>query len=119
MSDPRQAAVEAAARALMAEDHDFADMADATATAQTAIAAYERALWRPIEEAPRDGTRVLVKSGKWIGIAYWQKDPSMWEEEDVPCWAVFECDDCYYSLYLTEQNAPTHFRHLPAGPEGV
>lgn len=27
---------------------------------ESAIAAYERAMWRPIEEAPKDGTPVLV-----------------------------------------------------------
>jgi hypothetical protein len=33
--------------------------------AAAAIAAYEAAQWRPIEEAPTDGTFFLVCCGKW------------------------------------------------------
>ncbi len=62
--------------------------------------------------------RLLVetKSG-WISIAYWQPDPMKWDGPDEPCWAVFEPDDHYYSIYL-DDDPPVRWRPLPAGPGG-
>lgn len=87
--------------------------------AEAAIAAYEKAMWRPIEEAPKDGTIIDV----WLGDA---------EPADID----FYCTpgtrrSCGWSwrdgkfrplggLSATMPTfvQPTHFRHLPK-PEGI
>ncbi|HEU4635425.1 MAG TPA: DUF551 domain-containing protein [Edaphobacter sp.] len=74
--------------------------------------------WQPIETAPKDGTRVLVCYGSKprVIVAYWQSEPSLWEREDVPCWAVFEPEDPFYSVYLLDEYEPTHWQPLPKPP---
>lgn len=67
------------------------------------LARHDRALWRPIAEAPRDGTRVIGWGGCDTAIVSWQDHPEggAWEDDYDTPWEV------------------THFRPLPAGPEGV
>ena len=113
----RQKALEAARKAYDAEASGYpVDEASLAA----AIAAYERALWQSIETAPkgehREGPRIFVETQRgWVGIAYWQKEPVKWEGEDTPCWAVFECEDHYYSIYL-DDDPPVRWRPVPARP---
>lgn len=73
--------------------------------------------WLPIETAPKDGRELLVFGKRGIDIARWQTDPSIWERENVPCWAVFEPEDMFYSVYLLDDDAPTHWQPLPEPPE--
>ena len=56
------------------------------ADARTAIEAYEAALWRPIEEAPRDGSYICVwwAAGKGQFGAYPERMEFLWWEND--CW---------------------------------
>lgn len=69
-----------------------------------AIAAYERAMWRPIEEAPRasECEDVLVIGGRYA-------EPTV-VPSDVAWWVLQNS--------LGNQSIPTHFRPLPAVPEG-
>jgi len=53
---------------------DILDQEDLNNMADAAIAAYEAAQWQPIDSAPKDGTRVLLRwpgaivSAVWIGL---------------------------------------------------
>ena len=59
--------------------------------------------WRPIAEAPRDGTRLLVIHHRTQPlIGRWNTDEWFWE------------DDCFGSKPLMFQ--PTHFMPLPESP---
>lgn len=37
------------------------------------IEAYEAALWRPIEEAPRDGSEIWMYNGRMSGVGYFER----------------------------------------------
>jgi hypothetical protein len=79
---------------------------------RAAIDAYEKALWRPIVEAPKDGTAVLLTiAGRNLepdedthcGIGRWMEDP--WMEKT---WCM-DAGDYWHGA--------THFMPLPAPPE--
>jgi hypothetical protein len=73
--------------------------------------------WKPIDSAPKDGTRVLLatKSG-WTSTGRWTEDAMIWEGEEHPHWIHFECDDFYYSVHLVDADEPTHWMRLPEPP---
>lgn len=128
MTNPHDKAIEAAAEALLAAEWEdagetpedaamiarsimggIADDSDdyarvARLAARAAIAAYERAMWRPIEEAPResDGEDVIVVGGRYA-------EPTV-VSSDGAWWALQKSDG---SVVI-----PTHFRPLPPAPEG-
>lgn len=109
-AEARQRAVEAACEAVRECAAGYSPRAFSEVKLRTeieaAITAYERAMWRPIAEAPRDGTRVLMyapaaggeyptstqRVDMWRNGGWWQMRPAQ---------------------------PYTHFRPLPAGPEGV
>lgn len=71
-----------------------------------AIAAYERAMWRPIEEAPHNRTVILGwrdwRDGKWcmeVGAAAWGERVGDYSNR-------------------SQHGSATHFRPLPPVPEG-
>ena len=65
---------------------------------RAAIDAYERAMWRPISEAPRDGTEVLAAfKGQFR-------------------WIVFKAHCGAHGLSAPGHAPPTHWRPLPVGP---
>lgn len=70
-------------------------------------------VWKPIEEAPKDGTSVLLASpkanGKW---RIWSSDG--WR---VRLRYIHE-DPRGYWVGQGSRNDPTHWRPLPAPPEG-
>lgn len=77
--------------------------------AVSAIAAYEHAMWEPIESAPKDGNAILACSNK-SGDGFHQT--VFWDDEcfsGTPGWAS-EC--AAFSPY-----AFTHWRPLPPPPE--
>ena len=59
--------------------------------------------WRPISEAPKDGTRVLL----WRRAIRDQPTPIMADG--------FWCETCWVWPYLLSE--PTHWQPLPAPPE--
>jgi hypothetical protein len=74
--------------------------------------------WRPIESAPKDGTRVLVYGPRGVLIAWWNTEPTVWERSPRACWSVFTPDDFFYSVHLVEdREKPTHWMPLPEGPK--
>lgn len=60
--------------------------------------------WRPISEAPRDGTRMLAWASPCIEVSFVAYD------EDSKCWF------CPNSPHLTVHTEPTHFMPLPSPP---
>ena len=54
------------------------------------IAAYEQAMWRPIEEAPEDGTEFLALNCRAVSVGYRvvyfddeAREPHIWHVEDA------------------------------------
>ena len=73
--------------------------------------------WQNIETAPRDGTKILVWGGEWVG----ELGPR--EPVDEPM-KVYFCGrggwhvaDTVY--YCAEIENPTHWMPLPAGPSSA
>jgi len=73
--------------------------------------------WQSIETAPRDGTRILVFCKDHIYIAYWNINACVWNDCDIrQCWTVYDVDDFYYSIHLTNPT-PTYWMPLPEPPK--
>ncbi|MBX3504480.1 MAG: hypothetical protein KF895_03300 [Parvibaculum sp.] len=122
MTNPRDKAIEAAAKAvnpdLFSDDPVVAHRAASPFTVEAArkpvidaltraIAAYEREMWRPIEEAAKEWTPILVfdpafPEGETVQVAAWNDIGEYWQSwiDDAP------------------DPDPTHFRPLPTVPEG-
>lgn len=57
--------------------------------------------WRPIGEAPKDGSTIIVRAGNWVVTAHWHRSQQ--------CWAT--CGPTYERLPADEQ--PTDWHALP------
>ena len=76
---------------------------------RAALAAYERALWQPIETAPMDGSEVLVWDGsERVHIGWWWNGGGNQYAEG---WLAADEED--------GRITPTQWRPLPAGPGDV
>lgn len=130
-----EAQIEAAALALInkarADDEDvvlaplsslsevywsYADWARETARA--ALEAAERAAWQPFSTAPEDGTVVLVfrQDAGAFSAHYVETDSHLASSMNPPE------GDCYWFSTGGDDltgDLPTHFRPLPAPPEGT
>jgi len=79
--------------------------------------------WRPISEAPRDGTRILVSDGNRIWLSYWTKCdiyvPSTKEPfrygryEERMGWFDYDDDGIVRPIHKNL----THWMPLPEPPE--
>jgi hypothetical protein len=108
--DARQRAVEKAA-AEWWNARGVSGLVDATAAA---IAAFERALWQPIETAPVDGT-LIVGWGKVAWFSSMEEDNRQPERAVEMRWDgdAWECPTpTPYEFYCF----PTHWRPRLAGP---
>ena len=111
-----EAAADAALRVMINQDDPncYPDRHD---VARAAIAAYEAALWKDIESAPKDGTVVLL-AGPWV-----MRPARMWR--DIGCWSAelgwLACDDDGEQRRSDdgcELPPPRYWRPLPAPPKG-
>jgi hypothetical protein len=94
-------------RALRAE---FLDGEPAELVVADALSAYadllEQREWRPIEDAPRDGTVIVVTNDAQTYAAAWKaKDPQF-------PWVILDMDGEPNELTNTGMNAPTRWRPL-------
>ncbi len=69
------------------------------------LEAAEQAAWRPISEAPKDGTRVLVLTKGSMHSAIFDRIDNCWRV--IPKTAT---------RTVPVPGTPTHFRPLPKGP---
>lgn len=69
--------------------------------------------WRPIESAPKDGTRVMLLDGGAY-IARWSDECQHGQFDTRPGWQIFECEDGFYSVAA---DGPTHWQPLPMAPQ--
>ncbi len=76
---------------------------------RAAILAYEQAMWRPIEEAPKDGGRFLVATTQQLVHEAYYLDNSLtpWP------WKGIKPASCKILMNLFK---PTHYRPLPPPP---
>lgn len=116
--EARQRAVEAAGKATAARQYPHGKWeempdgyrAECLDDAACAIAAYEAALWQPIETAPRDGTKIDL----WFAGAWNERMPGFVWRPGVDFWH----NDSTHQSYNDDPNIITHWRPLPAGPGG-
>lgn len=78
--------------------------------------------WEPIETAPKDGTRVLLKTHTGVHLGYWadapvQTDGKQEKDSSYFHWVSFVCPDYYYSVHLIddeyEEGEPFQWMHIP------
>jgi hypothetical protein len=62
--------------------------------------------WRPIETAPRDGTRILIRSGCYVCQGFWDREA---QEQGGQCWREDNPD--------WERAEPSDWMPLPDPPE--
>jgi hypothetical protein len=101
MSDPNDVALEAATGAY---NRAYSERKELPERIAAACAAWDAAQWRPIAEAPMDGSAVLIWASPRDGLDGFQVVARY--HEDVG-WCVDELREA------------THFRPLPAPPEDV
>ncbi len=90
---------------------------------RAALEAAEKAAWRPIEEAPKDGTTILaVRLGfepstcEWVNADRFGSDfyvAGKWFVDPE----LFDSDDDLEAYFKMSDYEPTHYRPLPKGPE--
>jgi len=91
------------------------------AAARNAMPALSRLLeagvpegWQPIETAPKDGTQILIASGRWINKASWDDNAQFGNNEGIkPGWVIHDCEDYFYSVAT---DSATHWMPLPHPP---
>lgn len=92
-----------------------ADLRAAAEVVRGASAQPQAAGWRPIETAPRDGTRIMVSNGIGVWFAEWHQFAS----------SGFRFADPWRSMMLNHDHiehphrykAPTHWQPLPEPPK--
>lgn len=111
------------AKAIIAENAEC-DPAEYGPTKQSMRAALSAALaemWRPIEEAPKDGTYVLIAGGTYYNSMSLFNEDYPFEGQAIAKW------DDYHRQWRGENSGghdeyfwhkPTHFMPLPAPPMG-
>lgn len=62
--------------------------------------------WQDINTAPKDGTRILISSGRGISAVEWL-------DNEIEYWHV---DDNKHGPFALRGSAPTHWMPLPKPP---
>jgi len=70
----------------------------------------ERAEWRPIESAPKDGTVILLEHGGSVYPGRWHYDGTKWP------WKVMDSDGEINGI-MHGSHGPQRYRPIPAPPE--
>jgi hypothetical protein len=86
---------------------------------RAAIAAYEAALWQPIESAPKDGTEILLAKNHAVCAGYWAMCPqatAMMADKKYP-WEVLDSTNGT-NAWMDNASGPTEWRSLPSPPKG-
>lgn len=88
--------------------------ADRYARMQAAIAAYEQAKWRPIADAPKDGTSILISSENWRTVwrGYYRAAGIAMDSEIERFGEGWTREN-----YCDSNLQPTHFQPLPEPPK--
>ena len=69
--------------------------------------------WRPIETAPKDGTRIILLMGN-LGVQVGRWETQKYNKKPVPYWT---CDiEALLGIGSMRDNQPTHWRPLPIPP---
>jgi hypothetical protein len=68
--------------------------------------------WRPIETAPKDGTRILIWPGCWP--THWE-DEIRFQDELHSGWLIVDCEDPWYTVFSLPEHV-THWVPMPEGP---
>jgi hypothetical protein len=92
---------------------------------EAAITAYEAAMLRPMEEAPRDGTAILlyIKGTGYVEACFCPGEWSETVEGREYNGAVWSCADDVFQVEIEEtpdgyhDGNATHFRPLPTPPQ--
>lgn len=63
-------------------------------------------VWRPIDTAPKDGTKILANTYKGAAVILWDSEEACWcfVSQAIPCYAFLK------------STAPTHWMPLPSPP---
>lgn len=70
--------------------------------------------WKPIETAPKDGTRVLIVSDDQVFIGYWSESAKFGDEIEKPGWQIHESEmDEWYAVAVDDA---THWTPIPEPP---
>lgn len=105
MTNPYDMAIEAACEEFWGNNWKNGNARDPelVEAMRAAIAAYERAMWRPIEEAPLSSEceKVLIIGGRYEHITVKLSDGEWWKSQKGKIAGI-----------------PTHFRPFPPVPEG-
>jgi hypothetical protein len=75
---------------------------------RAALEAADAAAWRPISEAPKDGTRILVATKNAIHSAVHDRVDDVWRVLPRKITSI-----------VPVPGTPTHFRPLPSPPKGT
>lgn len=99
-------ALEASYETMWAYDGDGSSAARLKIGAALAALGRLESPWRPISEAPRDGTRILSWDGKAQNIAFWGRSNPI----NRAAWIGGHCR-------IDHIDQPTHFMPLPQPPK--
>lgn len=78
-------------------------------------AALRAMAWKPIADAPKDGTSVLIVNDRGIHVAQFETKKTHGDAH-MPWWYV---NDGKSNLRAIRGSEPTHYRALPAPPEDL
>lgn len=80
--------------------------------------AYDARQWRPIESAPKDGTRVMLcrpRAGNDVRIVFGSWDADPYAQKPRPFWS--DDQDRIWGRDHQRKMVPTHWQPLPAPPQ--
>jgi len=69
--------------------------------------------WNPIETAPKDGTIILISSGKYVEAAYWSRHPRATGGDDEFPWVTLDETNV---INGRTAESPDHWMPLPDAP---